>query len=59
MKRERQAKSLSLGTFIRELESSPSVVEEFDEQLWAVTVDTVTVTKDGKLHFRFKDGTEV
>jgi site-specific DNA recombinase len=59
MKRERQAKSLSLGTFIRELESSPSVVEEFDERLWAVAVDTVTVTKDGKLHFRFKDGTEV
>jgi site-specific DNA recombinase len=59
MKRERQAKSLSLGTFIRELESSPSVVEEFDERLWAVAVDKVTVTKDGKLHFRFKDGTEV
>jgi site-specific DNA recombinase len=59
IKRERQAKSLSLGTFIRELESSPSVVEEFDERLWAVAVDTVTVTKDVKLHFRFKDGTEV
>jgi site-specific DNA recombinase len=59
MKRERQAKSLSLGTFIRELESGPSVVEEFDERLWAVAVDKVTITKDGKLHFRFKDGTEV
>jgi len=49
----------SLGTFIRELESGPSVVEEFDERLWAVAVDKVTITKDGKLHFRFKDGTEV
>jgi site-specific DNA recombinase len=59
LKRERQSKNLLLETFIRGIESRPLVIEKFDEQLWAVAVDTVTVLLDGKLVFRFKDGTEV
>jgi DNA invertase Pin-like site-specific DNA recombinase len=58
-KRERQAKSLAIGAFLRELENRPLAIEEFDERLWAVSVDTVTVAKDGKLTFRFKDGSEI
>jgi hypothetical protein len=34
-------------------------IEEFDERLWAVSVDIVTVGKDGKPTFRFKDGSEI
>lgn len=59
MKRERLAKGLRLEAFIRDLASCPLVIDEFDERLWVVTVDTVTVTKDGRLVFRFKDGIEV
>lgn len=58
MKREQQAKGLQLEAFIRELASCPLVIDEFDERLWVAAVDTVTVTKDGRLVFRFKDGTE-
>ena len=32
---------------------------EFAPQLWLVTVDDVTVTKNGDMRFRFFDGTEV
>lgn len=59
MKRERQTKGLRLGVFIRELQSRSLAIDEFDERLWAATVDTVLVTKDDRLVFRFKDGTEV
>jgi len=35
------------------------VLEEFDEKLWAVAVEKVTVKPDGRLVFAFKDGTEI
>jgi hypothetical protein len=34
-------------------------LKEFDERLWAVAFDTVTVMSDSKLVFRFKDCSEV
>lgn len=57
-KREGQAKNLTLETFIRELESLPLDIDEFDERLWVVVVDTATVMWDDGLMFHFKDGTE-
>lgn len=32
-------------------------ITEFDKMLWYGKVDQVRVTRDGKLHFIFKDGT--
>ncbi|MCL2508106.1 MAG: recombinase family protein [Oscillospiraceae bacterium] len=58
-KRRRQHKGRILETFIRNLEKSPEALTEFDEKLWTVSVDRVTVTTDGRLIFRFLDGTEV
>jgi len=58
-KRRRQHKARILGTFIRGLESSPQALTEFDEKVWATSIDRVTVMPDGKLVFRFMDGTEV
>lgn len=55
---ERKNKSLALDTFIRAIESRPLALEEFDDKLWAVAVEKVTVTIKGKLVFNFKDGTE-
>ncbi len=57
--RERQAKNLAIETFLRQLLSRPLAIDEFDERLWVVAVDTVMVIRDGGLMFRFKDGTEV
>jgi DNA invertase Pin-like site-specific DNA recombinase len=59
LRRERQAKHLILETYIKEIESRPLAIDAFDERLWSASVDTVTVTKDGRMVFRFKDGTEI
>ncbi|MDD3888941.1 MAG: recombinase family protein [Syntrophomonadaceae bacterium] len=53
--RNRQDKSLTLERFIREIETRPLVIEEFDEKLWVVVVEKVTVHRNGRLEFVFKD----
>jgi hypothetical protein len=58
-KRERQAKRLTLESYICEIESRPLAISEFDERLWTAVVDTVIITKDGQMAFLFKDGTEI
>jgi site-specific DNA recombinase len=57
MKRERLAKNLRIDAFIRDLASCPLAIDELDERLWAAAVEAAIVTKDGRLVFRFKDGT--
>jgi DNA invertase Pin-like site-specific DNA recombinase len=59
LKRERQNKLLTLETFIKGIESRPLILEEFDDKLWAVAIENVKVTQDGRLVFSFKDGTEI
>ena len=56
VKRERQNRSLALDNFIRELASRPLVIDEFDERLWMVAVEKVTVGVDGGMLFGFKGG---
>ena len=58
-KRARNTKNLILDAFIRGIESQPLVIDEFDERLWAVAIDRVTVIADGEFTFRFKDDSEV
>ncbi len=45
--------------FIRSLENTGSVVQEFDEGLWSGLVQEVEVQKDGRLRYRFKNGAEI
>jgi site-specific DNA recombinase len=52
MKRQRQAKNLKPEAFIRELETHPLAIDEFDERLWAVAVDTIK--KDVRLVYSFR-----
>ena len=47
-----------LEKFIRDMKNSPLTLDEFDEKLWAVAIDSVTVYH-GRLVFRFRDGSEV
>jgi len=56
-RRKRQNKLLTLERFIREIETRPLVFEEFNEKQWVLVVDQVTVCRDGRLEFVFKDGT--
>jgi DNA invertase Pin-like site-specific DNA recombinase len=58
-RRERQNKFLLVEGFIKDIETRPLAVAEFDDKLWVATVDKVTVLADGKLIFNFKDGTEI
>jgi len=46
-------------TFIKGIETRPLILEEFDDKLWAVTVDKVKVMPDGRLVFNFKDGANI
>ena len=46
-KRLRQRKARILDSFIRNLTASPQALTEFDEKLWTVSIDRVTVTTDG------------
>lgn len=58
-KRERIGKSKMLDGFIREIESRPLVIEEFDDRLWAAVIDRVMVATDGTMTFHFKNGAEI
>lgn len=59
LKRERQNKSLLLDGFIQSLKGRQKVLEEFDDKLWIMVIETVTVQQDGKLVFTFKNGTKI
>ena len=58
-KKARKTKNLILDTYIRGIESQPLVIDGFDDRLWVVAIDRVTVMADGGLTFRFKDGSEI
>jgi len=58
-KRERQRKSLMLDGFIQNLATCGKALETFDERIWMAAIDKVAVQSDGKLVFRFKDGTKI
>ncbi|MDL2317805.1 hypothetical protein LJC74_01750 [Eubacteriales bacterium OttesenSCG-928-A19] len=56
---ERQGKAVLIQAFIREIEGRELEMEKFDEQLWMVAVERVTVQTDGQMVFCFKDGSVV
>ncbi len=56
---ERTAKSKIIGRFIRSIRVTSSLITEFDEVLWAAIVDSITVSWDSGLTFRFKNGMEI
>ena len=42
-----------------ELAERDEPLTEFDDRLWLAVIDTVTVHPDGRLVFKFQNGTEV
>jgi len=59
VKRERLGKGKIIEGFIKDIESPPLAIAEFDEKLWLALIDQVTVDRDGIMTFRFKNGAEV
>ncbi|MDN4186089.1 MAG: hypothetical protein QY871_03325 [Dehalococcoides mccartyi] len=59
IKRERLGKSKIIEGFIKDIESRPLAIAEFDEKLWLAVIDQVTINQDGAMTFRFKNGSEV
>ena len=58
--RERKTeKAKAIDRFIHTLESRKELLAEFDSGLWIATVESVTVSRDGGMLFRFFDGTEI
>ena len=55
----RTEKAKAIDRFIHTVESRNGLLKEFDPHLWMTTVEKVTITSDGKMRFRFFDGTEV
>lgn len=58
-KGKRLAKAKALERFVLEVGSKPLVLEAFDEKLWLAVVDQVTIGVDGKMVFRFRNGTDI
>ena len=56
---ERTVKRRAAESFLAVTLKRKTPLTEFDEQFWYATVDTTTVYNDGRVVFRFKDGTDV
>lgn len=49
----------TMSSFIRTLESTEETLTYFDDNIWRVVIERVTVFHDGRMIFQFVDGTEV
>ncbi|MBQ8012346.1 MAG: hypothetical protein IJ265_12395, partial [Oscillospiraceae bacterium] len=49
----------SVRGMMRELETADLALTQFDEKLWCIMVENVTVGLDGEMVFRFRNGMEV
>ena len=58
-KAERESKADQIGAFMFELAERDEPITEFDDRLWLAVIDTVTAHADGRLVFKFQNGTEV
>lgn len=56
---EREAKAVRLTEFAKALKSRDDIIAVFDERLWGSLVEVVTIERNKKMVFRFRDGTEV
>jgi len=55
---DKKSRAMAAEAFSETL-AKQNLIEAFDEKLWCSLVDFITVSKDGKIDFTFKDGTTV
>lgn len=58
-KSDRQNKIKQLQQLVLQLEKADAPIDTFDENLWRIMIDKVTVFHDNKMIFQFLDGTEI
>ena len=58
VKTARQAQADAIGAFMFEVQELDTLTK-FDEKLWLIVIDTVTVHADGRMTFKFQGGTEI
>jgi len=56
---DRKARYHRMLNILKILESSESILEAFDENVWNGVLENLTVFHDGSMVFLFKDGTEI
>lgn len=56
---KRKRRSKEIRALMKTLEEQPQVITEWSERLWITILDRATVYHDGRMVFRFKDGTEI
>jgi hypothetical protein len=56
---ERRAKRANINRFLKTLARQENLVDEFDEELWYITVDRLNVYHDGRICVVFRDGGKV
>jgi hypothetical protein len=56
---ERGAKRTNITRFLQSLVKYGDMITEFDEELWYITTDSITVYDDGRLVVKFRDGSDV
>ena len=57
-KAAREAQAEAIGVFMLEAQELDALTE-FDEKLWLIITDTVTVHADGRMTFKFYGSTEI
>lgn len=58
-KKEKQDRATALHEFAKRFEESGQYIQEFDLNLWVMSVEKVRVCKDNILKFQFKNGSEI
>ena len=48
-----------MSAFIRTLQDTKETLQFFDDDIWRIFVEKVTVFHDGRMIFHFIDGTEI
>ena len=54
-----QGRAKAMTAFIKGLDERTESIDYFDESVWKLTIDKVTIFHDGRMIFQFVDGTEI
>lgn len=53
--KERKQRADVIGGFMFEIKERNGIIDEFDEELWTALLESVTITREGKWQFKFKN----
>ncbi len=59
LREEQVRKAEQIRAFMFEIHERDGLLEEFDEKLCLATIDNVLIHHDGRMVFKFRNGTEV